>query len=155
MHGLLLPADRRPCGRLVLLHPVAQFLDDGAIVPLDASLRFGVARFPMHHHKVRPHLLDLGDDVTHELRLRGGGGGECSGASEGVEYNVACTSSVRATFDALLTFFPKALNSPPLSQERIPGGPRVAHMSSKASATAYAFLLVSAALSPNLVPSSL
>ena len=75
MHGLLLPADRRPCGGLVLLHPVAQFLDDGAIVPLDASLRFGVARFPMHHHKVRPHLPDLGDDVTHELRLRGGGGG--------------------------------------------------------------------------------
>ena len=71
------------------------------------------------------------------------------------EWRKACTSSVRSTFDALLTFFPKPLNSPPLSQERMAGGPRTDQMSSKASATAYAFLLVSAALSPNLEPSSL
>ena len=87
MHWPCLPADRRPGGGLVLLHPVAQFLDHGTIVPLDSSLRFGVARFPMHHHKGRPELSDLGDDFSHELRFGGGGGG-CSGASEGMEEGV-------------------------------------------------------------------
>ena len=87
-----LPADR-PGGGLVLLHPVAQFLDHCTIVPLDSSLRFGVARFPMHHHKGRPELSDLGDDFSHELRF---GEGVASGASEGVEEHVVTSTTWRA-----------------------------------------------------------